>query len=168
MADDPGVHASTTAAAPSCVVSGLSAEAPVVYEPRVAALRLLFRVAGHVSFDYPFEDQSTDVHISWSELKKAAVDDVVRWLPAGTRARIETGETPGVAEVAERMTGPADGSHLGYAAVQPVSVTFRATCADGGRTSGDLVGWTDPQIGVAKCGQQVEPEWLADALKRYC
>jgi hypothetical protein len=145
--------------APTCALTGLDAAAPVVHQPRVTAVHEVVVEGGRVESSVPISDGPEEPRITWTALKAAAVDDVVRWVPPEIRQRFSTGRSPGRKQVSASVSGlgAEDGKFIGYAAIRPVEVQFTGTCADGEAVSGYLIAWTDPDVGVVKCGAVLGP-----------
>ena len=140
--------------APTCVVTGLKADRPVVHEPRTTSTQEVVVEDHRVASSVPIPGSPEEPRITWTELKVATVDDVVRWIPPEVKRTFSTGRSPGRDEVAAAVAelGPEDGAFVGYAAIRPVQVRFAGTCADGDAVGGWLISWTDPEVGVVKCG----------------
>jgi len=138
---------------PTCVVTGLDAAAPIIHEPRVTATHEVVVTGGQVRYSVPVDDSSEAPRITWTALKVAAVDDVVRWVPPEIRQSFSTGRSPGREQVSAAVSklGAQDGAFVGYAAIRPVQVDFTGTCADGDPLRGSLISWTDPDVGVVPC-----------------
>jgi hypothetical protein len=139
---------------PTCALTGLDAAAPVVHEPQVTAAHEVVVKGGRVDSSVPLSDGPAEPRITWTAPKMATVDDVVRQVPPEARQRFSTGRSPGGERVSAAVSGLGtdDGTFIGYAAIRPVEVTFTGTCADGDAVSGHLIAWTDPDVGVVKCG----------------
>ncbi|GAB1692125.1 hypothetical protein KRM28CT15_39280 [Krasilnikovia sp. M28-CT-15] len=137
----------------TCVVTGLAATAPVVHEPRLTATHQVVITGGRVESSVPITDSPEEPRITWTALRVATVDDVVRWVPPEIRRTFSTGRSPGGEKVSAAVStlGAHDGAFVGYAAIRPVQVDFTGTCADGDPTSGHLISWTDPEVGVVPC-----------------
>ena len=108
---------------------------------------------GRAGYSVPVDDMPAEPRITWTQLKVAAVDDVVGSVPPEIRRSFSTGRSPGRERVSAAVSklGAEDGAFVGYASVRPVQVDFTGTCADGDSIGGWLVSWTDPDVGVVKC-----------------
>ena len=151
----PTDPSSLPSAAPTCALTGLDAGAPVVHEPRITAVHEVVVRGGQVETSVPISDGAEEPRITWTTLKSASVDDVLHWTPAGVKQAFSTGRSPGREQVSASVSGlgaGADGKFIGYAALRPVEVRFTGGCADGDAVSGRLIAWTDPDVGVVKCG----------------
>jgi hypothetical protein len=148
---------------PTCVVTGLSAATPIIHEPRVTATHEVVVRDGRAGYSVPVSNGPESPRITWTELKVAAVDDVVRWIPAEAKRAFSTGRSPGREQVIEAVSklGAEDGAFVGYAAIRPVQVDFTGTCADGDSIAGLLISWTEPDVGVIKCGGALDADVTA-------
>ncbi|MBG0566463.1 hypothetical protein [Actinoplanes aureus] len=158
---------------PTCVVIELSATEPIIHEPRVTATHEVVVTGGRAGYSVPIDDSPEKPRITWTKHKVAAVDDVVRWVPAEIKRSFSTGESPGGEQVTEAVSqlGAEDGAFVGYAAIRPVQVDFTGTCADGDSIAGSLISWTEPDVGVVKCAGAFDAEATAGgrlARKKRC
>jgi hypothetical protein len=137
-----------------CALTGLDTGAPVVHEPRITAVHEVMVKGGQVESSVPTSDGPEEPRITWTALKTATVDDVLRWVPPEVKQKSSTGRSPGREQVSASVSGLGadDGKFIGYAAIRPVEVEFTGTCADGDAISGYLIAWTNPDVGVVKCG----------------
>ncbi|MBL7255854.1 hypothetical protein [Paractinoplanes lichenicola] len=135
--------------APSCAVTGLDAGEPVIHEPRLTGYHEVVVRAGRVESSVLQHSDPERPRITWTALKTATVDDVLR-----AAAQPDAGRSPGRDELAAAVAGlgAEDGTFIGYAAVRPIELRFTGTCADGGVISGYLYSWTGSEVGVVKCG----------------
>ena len=140
--------------APTCVLTGLDTDAPVVHEPRITAVHEAVVKDGQVESSVLVSDGPEEPRITWTTLKTATVDDVLRRFPSEVKQKFSTGRSPGREQVSASVSGleADDGKFIGYAAIRPVEVEFTGTCADGDAISGYLIAWTNPDVGVVKCG----------------
>lgn len=150
---------------PNCVVTELTAAAPMIHEPRLTAAHEVVVTGGRAGYSVPTGHFPERPRITWTEIKVAAVDDVVRWVPAEIKRSFSTGESPGRAQVTEAVSelGAEDGAFVGYAAIRPVQVDFSGNCADGDSIAGSLISWTEPDVGVVKCGGALDAAATAGA-----
>jgi hypothetical protein len=140
--------------APTCALTRLDTGAPVVHVPRITAVHEVVVKGGQVESSVLISDGPEEPRITWTALKTATVDDVLRWVPPEVRQKFSTGRSPGREQVSASVSGLGadDGKFIGYAAIRPVEVEFTGTCAGGGAISGYLIAWTNPDVGVVKCG----------------
>jgi hypothetical protein len=96
----------------------LDASTPVVHELRITAVHEVEVKGGQVESSVSISDGPEEPRITWTELKMATVDEVLRWIPAEVKRQFSTGRSPGREQVSALVSriGTDDGKFIGYAA----------------------------------------------------
>jgi hypothetical protein len=138
---------------PTCALVSVRGETPVVHGWRITGAQRFVMANGQVESEVTEVGDSQEVHVTWTAEGIGVIADVLRLLAPDVKAQFSTGRSPGRdAVVAVRgQREPADGTHVGYAAVRMVEVRFTGACSDGTTTSGTLTSWTGSEIDIVGC-----------------
>ncbi|MEU7909158.1 hypothetical protein [Actinoplanes sp. NPDC049118] len=157
----------------TCALTALEAASPAVHDPQVTTAHHVVMKSGQIESDVKLSNSPENAHVTWTAMKVGKVDDVLRLLPPKVKQALSTNASPGSEQVAafKSKQGLKDGTFIAYAAIRPVTVEFTGNCADGDPTSGTLIAWTDPDIGVVRCESAPSAEASAggrNAQAEYC
>ena len=151
-----------------CRPAGIEAAEPEPGEWAITAIRTV--VAGETPRP-PEVDRPFAAAVDWdsSRIDQEAAAAVIE----SSLGYTATGAGDGLAELDNFLAGVEEPrTHIGYAAVQKLSVTLTAGCQDHSTVTGHLTTWSDAEIGVVVCGTRYArdeaPEIALRVQKEYC